>query len=68
MQIWEVTNRASTPVMLCAAGDSLSDDEARLLIKGLLKRAKRDGISIHAISVEVQDDGTIVTLHGTAQT
>ena len=62
---WEVTASGHGPVMYCAGDDSLSDSAVLAQIKALLKRAKKDSVSITAITVSVDDDGSIVTLMGT---
>lgn len=62
---WLITSSSSLPAMLCAADESLSDDTAVALIKASLKKAKKEKISVHAITVSINDEGTHVTLCGT---
>lgn len=65
MSVWEITNEASLPAMICAADGDISDSTTVDLIKKALKRAKREGISVTTISVSVQDEDQVVTLCGT---
>ena len=62
---WEINAEGYGPRMYCASSRSLSDTAALQQIKALLKRAKKDSVSITAITVSVDDDGTLVTLMGT---
>lgn len=62
---WEVTASGCAPVMYCTGDDSISDDAVLTQIKALLKRAKKDGTSITAITVAVSDEESTVTLVGT---
>lgn len=51
--------------MYRAADESLADDAVLKQVKALLERAKKDGVSITAITVSADDDGSYVTLIGT---
>ena len=65
MNIWEITNDLNCPRMYCAhEPNDLSDDAVNRLIKQLLKRCKKESISVQNITVSVDDDGTTVCLVG----
>jgi len=63
--IYEVNAKGYGPVLICAYSDDISDDAVLRLIKQTLKRAKRDNLSICAITTSINDDDAIVYLHGT---
>ncbi len=66
--IWKITAESDTPVMWCAYANGVFSLESPVkLTRELLNRAKKDKISIHAITVSVTDEGTTVTLMGTEQ-
>lgn len=66
MNVWEVTDRSSLPVMWCASDEDISDAMTRRLIKALLKKAKEHGISIDSIHSSIDEEGQSVTLFGTS--
>lgn len=66
MSIWKVTSTASTPALLCGyIKNDISDDATVRLIKQMLKRAKQENVAISAITVRIDDEDTMVDLHGT---
>lgn len=65
MNTYYVTANGHGPVMLTTYGDDISDDAVLKMIKQTLKRARKDNVSISAITVQVNDDGASVNLHGT---
>lgn len=64
-QIWMVTNPGTRPAMICSAQENIGDTAVLKQIKDVLKRAKKEEISICSITVQIEDENAHVTLHGT---
>jgi hypothetical protein len=64
MSIWKVTHEQTRPAQLCSYVNDISDDAVNDLIKKVLKRAKREQISVNAITVQIEDTTASVTLLG----
>lgn len=63
--LWEVNSPATPPVMFCAHEAGWDETTEYTLIKALVKKAKKEGVTITTISVSVNDEGMTATLCGT---
>lgn len=66
MLIWEVTNKATVLRMICGHSTDRGKDAEYDLLKAVLKKAKKKGLAVVAITLTVDENAEpTVTLCGT---